>query len=126
MTSTEIIAIIGSIGVLVTTVFTAWAAFKAKTAASAAKVIGDENKVTGVTRDKKLDNITVLVDGRYGQVLQELADMNKKFAILTGVSEDHDRAVVAQDNANAQHDRTAAASRVIAAGGSVKLPDTKL
>lgn len=44
----------------------------------------------------RLDNITVLVDGRYGQVLRELAEVKALVAELTGLQDDKDRAELAK------------------------------
>lgn len=65
----------------------------------------------GGERDRKLDRIEVLVDGRYSQVLQELADMKKLLADLTGTAVDRAQATIAQATADEQH------RRVTAAGG---------
>lgn len=65
----------------------------------------------GTMRDKKLDNITLLVDGRYGEVLQELADVRQLFATLTGQPGDQARAAAAQAAATAQIARVAVAAR---------------
>lgn len=65
----------------------------------------------GRRNSRKLDGITLLVDGRYGDVLQELADVKRLLAAQTGSASDHTRAEVAQKDATAQHERTAAAGR---------------
>lgn len=101
-----IVAIIGALSLLITTFFTAWAAYKAKVGA-------DVVKVETVAQTKKLDNITILVDGRYGEVLQELADIKRIFAQTTGLPADATKADVAQETADAQHARTAAANQTM-------------
>jgi hypothetical protein len=109
LTSGGIVTVLGAIGLLVTTIFTGWAAFKAKTTVDGVKTVND-------VQSKKLDNITVLVDGRYGEVLQELADVKDLLAATTGTKMDRLKADKAQTTANAQHDRTKAATDAIAAG----------
>jgi len=54
-------------------------------------------------QDAKLDNITILVDGRYSQVLQELADVKRLMAETTGSTADSKDAAKAQKTADAQH-----------------------
>lgn len=65
-------------------------------------------KEDGVKRDEKLGRIEVLVDGRYGQVLQELADVKLLLATTTGLKTDSDRASQAQTAADNQIARTTA------------------
>lgn len=62
----------------------------------------------GAARDQKLERIEVLVDGRYSEVLQELADMKLLLAKSTGLRADHDQATSAQQRADSQHARVAA------------------
>ena len=64
----------------------------------------------GKARDTKLDRIELLVDGRYGEVLQELADVKALLAALTGKPSDQLKAVAAQAKADDQ------AARVLSAG----------
>jgi len=73
------------------------------------KAIGETKRevmrtVETVTDDqnKKLDKITVLVDGRYLAVLNELATMKEMFAHLTGLHSDKKLAQDARSAADAQ------------------------
>jgi hypothetical protein len=50
----------------------------------------------------KLDRIEILVDGRYSEVLQQLADVKKLLAKATGQPDDYDRATAAQTQADRQ------------------------
>lgn len=59
-------------------------------------------KTTKTEVSEKLDNITVLVDGRYSTVLQELADVKQLLAEETGLKSDAGKAVDAQVTANKQ------------------------
>jgi hypothetical protein len=59
----------------------------------------------GKMRDQKLDNITILVDGRYGQVLQELADVRQLLATHSGTTSDQAAASIAQQAADDQERR---------------------
>lgn len=74
----------------------------------AAVVIG-VHMMRGVTSAQtvKLDEIHILVDGRYSQVLQELADVKKLLADATDTAVDKRAAVVAQENADDQASRVA-------------------
>ncbi len=71
---------------------------KLETNAAVSKTMGD-------VRDKKLDRIEVLVDGRYGEVLQELADMKKALALATGLATDQVKSDEAQKRADLQEFR---------------------
>lgn len=62
-------------------------------------------------RESKLDHITVLVNGRYSALLQELADAKQLLAAHTGLAADHAAAEVAQQKADDQASRVRAASR---------------
>lgn len=99
LTSGGIVTILGGVGLLVTTFFTAYTSYKTK----------NINEV----QNKKLDNVTLLVDGRYGAVLQELADMKKLFADLTGTKIDQFQADKAQSDATAQHIRSEVAKESV-------------
>lgn len=74
----------------------------------AAVVIGIQ-MMRGVTSAQtvKLDEIHILVDGRYSQVLQELADVKQLLAVATGGAVDQRAATIAQQNADAQAARVA-------------------
>ena len=97
-TTTGIVTILVALGALITTIFTAYSAFRAK-------ITAEEVKEVNKDQTKKLDNITVLVDGRYSAVLQELADVKKLLAISTGEKSDDlkaDKAQVIADNQSNQ------------------------
>ena len=64
----------------------------------------------------KLGRIELLVDGRYGQVLQELADVKRLLAAESGKESDAAKADIAQKNADDQ------VSRVLAAKVGAPLP----
>jgi len=64
-------------------------------------------KNEGKARDVQLSNIELLVDGRYGKVLQELADMKRLLAEVTGKKIDIAKAEEAQANADEQSARVA-------------------
>jgi hypothetical protein len=61
-----------------------------------------------VSTDKKVDNISVLVDGRYGEVLRELADVRGILAQRSGSEKDIERAVSARAESDAQVARVTA------------------
>ncbi len=69
------------------------------------------SKTIGEARDKKLDRIEVLVDGRYGEVLQELADMKKALALATGLATDQVKSDEAQKRADLQESRVVASKQ---------------
>ncbi len=62
---------------------------------------------------EKLNRIEVLVDGRYSQVLQELANVKLLLANATGLTLDADRAKIAQRTADEQAKRVDDAGPVI-------------
>ncbi len=68
------------------------------------KLIRQSQKIaeTNKKQDKKLDRIEILVDGRYGDVLQELADLKRLFAENTGKKADMEKADHAQKKADEQ------------------------
>jgi len=72
------------------TVFTSWVA-----------------AMKSVSTDRKVDNITVLVDGRYGEVLRELADVRGLLAKRSGTQHDIARAASALQDADAQDEKVA-------------------
>jgi len=104
------------IGAIVTGVISIIAAVHNTRVVVDTKVAVDQVVAGGVTRDQKLDRIEVLVDGRYSEVLQELADVKKLLAKATGIEADTDRAENAQGAADRQE------IRVAAAGGKTPLP----
>lgn len=61
-----------------------------------------ETKAKVETSERKLDTITVLVDGRYSQVLNELAVVKGLLADSTGTPGDRASAIHADDAAKAQ------------------------
>jgi len=63
------------------------------------------------SQDVELREIKVLVDGRYGEVLQELADMKKLLASETGRKADAQQAASAQKRADDQVARVAEAGK---------------
>jgi hypothetical protein len=86
---------------------------KAKVEANTATLVD-----TGIHRDAQLGRIEVLVDGRYSQVLQELATVKALLATRTGTLEDRRSADSAQRAADDQ------AARVVASVPPVKtIPD---
>ena len=54
---------------------------------------------------KKVDVVTLLVDGRYGDVLRELADVRAMLAEKTGTQNDQTRADSARHDSNLQDAR---------------------
>ena len=98
-------ALVLVIGAIVTGVVTIISALRATKVAVETTVIAD------VKRDEKLDRIEVLVDGRYSQVLQELADVKALLAKATGLPLDEAKAVVAQTTANEQAVRVSEATQ---------------
>jgi hypothetical protein len=59
----------------------------------------------GDERDRALNRIELLVDGRYGKVLEELAAMKNLLANATGDPQDRARATLAQGDSDAQAER---------------------
>lgn len=57
------------------------------------------------TNEQKLDKITLLVNGRYAEVLRELAEVRGLVAKLTGLDSDHEKASHAQRVADDQQSR---------------------
>jgi hypothetical protein len=91
--------IVTVIGALTTAIIAIIAAVdKMREVKTAVEKVGNTN----VDQNKKLDNITILVDGRYSEVLQELADVKKMLADKTGLSSDLINAEVAQRRADDQ------------------------
>lgn len=62
-------------------------------------------------QNKQLDKIEILVDGRYGEVLQEMADLNLALATLSGLEADKVRAENSQKKADVQAVRVDAATK---------------
>lgn len=59
----------------------------------------------GNERDRKLDQITILVDGRYSDVLTQLATVLQSVATQSGIPADQHRADAARGEASAQDTR---------------------
>jgi hypothetical protein len=67
-----------------------------------------------ISTDRKVDNVTLLVDGRYGDVLKELADVRGILAQRSGAPHDIARAVEARkesDDQDAKVQRSEAVGR---------------
>jgi hypothetical protein len=60
-----------------------------------------------ISTDKKVDNITILVDGRYGDVLRELSDVRGILAQRSGAPHDIARAASALAEADDQDAKVA-------------------
>jgi len=58
-----------------------------------------------LSQNKQLSNIEVLVDGRYSDVLQELANVKKLLAESSGLASHQKEAAAAQVKADGQKDR---------------------
>lgn len=97
--------IFAGIALLITTSVSAWNSTRVKKDIRDNAAAGAE---AGAVRDRKLDNITVLVNGRYSRVLQELADVKQQLAAVTGREIDRVAAGIAQQHADEQ------AARVVA------------
>ncbi len=69
-----------------------------------------EHHQDNVDQTKRLEHIEILVDGRYSEVLQELADVKRLLAKQTGEPSDKDRADQAQRRADDQANRVKAAN----------------
>lgn len=101
----------------VAVLITATAALIAAIGTAAAAVIREirakasVGAAAGEQRDQKLDRIEILVNGRYSQVLQDLADVKRTLADVSGTARDQAAAARAQQTADDQH------ARVRAAGG---------
>lgn len=76
------------------------------------RMLNTEQHKDNVSQITKLEHIEILVDGRYSEVLQELADVKRLLAKQTGESSDVDRADQAQRRADDQANRVKAANVV--------------
>jgi len=65
----------------------------------------DVVKDTNIRQDAKLDNITILVNGRYTEVLKELASLRQIIATTSGLKRDQDKADAARALADDQSSR---------------------
>lgn len=104
--------IFAGIALLITTSVSAWNSTRAKQESRTTRTTVEQNAAAGAeagaVRDAKLDNITILVNGRYSLVLQELADVKRQLAAVTGREIDRVAAALAQQAADEQ------AARVVA------------
>jgi len=79
-------------------------------------IIGALRKTQDTVKDvtagqnKQLNKIEVLVDGRYGEVLQEIADLKLALSVATGLAADKIKAADAQTKADVQVERVRAAT----------------
>lgn len=89
------------VATLITTSVSAWNSLRTKQEVRATRQTVDEHAAGAAVRDGKLDRITVLVNGRYSQVLQELADVRYVLAGMSGRAEDQRQAQLAQERADA-------------------------
>ena len=89
-------------------------------AAAAVKIINAlhmNRQVTTTVMDinkqqtKRLDEITILVNGGYGAVLQELADLKLALSVITGLDADRIRADEAQRRTDTHNARVRAAEQ---------------
>lgn len=96
------------VALLITTSVSAWGSLRARQESRATKTTVETNAAIGAaagkSRDDKLDHITILVNGRYSQVLQELAEVKRLLAVATGRVADH---VAADQAARAAADQAA-------------------
>jgi hypothetical protein len=76
------------------------------------KAINDNKKIVQEVITPKLDKIEILVNGRYNQVLQELADVKKQLAIESGKVVDFIKAGEAQKNADEHSANIVEASKI--------------
>lgn len=106
--------IFAGIALLITTSVSAWKSVRATQGIRDTQGTIAQNAaagaVAGAARDAKLDHITVLVNGRYSQVLQELADVRRLLAAHSGLEADRLKADIAQQQADAQAHRIIAAA----------------
>lgn len=77
------------------------------------KTVVDKVATVNNVQTNKLDRIEVLVDGRYGEVLQELADVKRLFAENTGKAGDMTKATEAQNKADEQVARVHLAPKAV-------------
>jgi hypothetical protein len=68
------------------------------------KIMASVRRMNGL-QTVKLDHIEILVDGRYSEVLQQLADVRELLAQATGTQGDRDRATTSQTHADQQEQR---------------------
>lgn len=85
MSASDIVLVVAATGAALVSVVTAWRAGRIGHA------VNDVHKETD-KQTKQLENITFLVDGRYSEVLKELADVKALLATKTGRADDATRA----------------------------------
>jgi hypothetical protein len=100
-----LVAIIGALTTAAVTILR-----EVKATQSLVTTSAEVGQKVGAERDQKLDRIEVLVNGRYADVLQELATIKRFVAESTGLEADHLAARTAQAGADAQRDRVAQVS----------------
>ena len=117
--SVAVIAVIGAITAAAVTIIGAWnnrvvRAVGENVVSKAEAVAGTlAQKVESAARgqDKQLNKIELLVDGRYGEILQEMADIKAQYALVTGREDDRIRAEAAQKRADSQKSIVARAEK---------------
>ena len=72
-----------------------------------------QGMAAGQIRDQKLNRIETLVDGRYSDVLRELAVVKAQLAVITGDHRDVAKALIAQENSNRQDERVLAVESLL-------------
>jgi hypothetical protein len=95
-----ILSILGAVTAAITTIITLIRSGKTK-------AIVEGTHELNQAQNLKLDTITLLVNGRYGDVLQELADVKRILAAESGRKADKESATQAQTRADAQQARVA-------------------
>jgi len=109
----DILVIIAAITASVASTITLLRSGRVAKAVEETKVTVEATKEINEAQTKELGEVKVLVDGRYGEVLQRLADVERLLADETGRKADKARAVSSQKAADEQ------AARVVEA----KIPD---
>jgi len=113
MISPEPVAVVGLSPLLVAALATAAVSVIGAIAGAAVKIIREVRNVTKPTVEK-LGRIETLVDGRYSDVLNELASVKRLLANQTGDRSDGARATLAEGAASDQR------QRLVEAGPTVK------
>lgn len=98
------VTVLGALTAAINSIITTWRAARVE---KLTEKVAELNTV----QDKKLDHITILVDGRYGDVLNQLAAAMQVVARLTGTKVDQDLADTAQQKADEQNVRVAEAGK---------------
>ena len=92
-------------------------AVETKTSVESARKIGE---AAGVARDGKLDEIKMLVDGKFSQVLDRVARLTRAIANTSGIQADIDEADDAQEAADKQRAKVHAAASAVAGHAEAK------